>query len=444
MSHKVLIVYSGKLGVGGANVFLKDLLKHLLKITEIQFYTLNLRMKRSLLYMSLGMVRESHDGLREYVLRSYCMPFVWDFDTGLNMVKKCISVFAKTIKPHVMFVNSVDPIVLSIVNELLDIIPVCYLVVHDGGFFCPLKHMWDPLKGRPCHMSCLELGGIPEYCIAVTTSLGIGYMQPLFNPLKMQYLKLTRYFTRYRYPRKFQELWKISRKVMSRAMIIAPSLFMADLVKKFAGVNAIVIRHGAPEELFCLAKERREAGSIRIGFVGDISLHKGIHILFQSIGIVLKKCLDAIDKVVFYVIGSFHPFSSTSMGIIRHYIKSLSDRVKLVGPTRSRTKIYSLLNVVILPSVCHENAPLTVIEGIASGKYVIASHVGGVPEYLKDYPRGILVEPGNAYELANAITYIVEMISSGDSVEIPIDTRKYVSDFRNVALKYAHLLLRNY
>ena len=437
MGNKVLVVYSGRLGVGGANIFLRDLLKRLLQTAKVRFYTLSLRVEKGFLHISLGAVWCLHGELQEHVLHS-C--HARTSSNVLSEVIRPIRVFIKIVKPRVMVVNSVDPMVLNIVDGLLNIVPNCYLVVHDGGFFCPLKHMWDPLEGKPCNIYCLELGRVPEYCMAAAALLKIGYVQPTLNPLKTRYLRLTKSLIRG--SGSFHELWKVSRRVIEQSVVITPSRFMMDLVKRFASANAIVIRHGAPGELFFLAKKRKKPSLIKIGFIGDVSLHKGVHVLLKAIDATFRRQSNIADKIAFYIIGPVHLFSSISMGIVRRYTRLISDRIKLLCPIRSRAKIYSLLDVVVLPSICCESAGLTVVEGVASGRYAIASRLGGVPAYLEGYPRGLLVEPGNAYELANAIIRVAEMVSSSDLARA-IDTRRYISTLYNVALEYAHLVLKD-
>jgi len=58
--------------------------------------------------------------------------------------------------------------------------------------------------------------------------------------------------------------------------------------------------------------------------------------------------------------------------------------------------------ILISPSISYENYPLSVLEAKAMGKIVIASKIGGIPEML---PNSMLVESGNAEELALKIKY---------------------------------------
>lgn len=75
-----------------------------------------------------------------------------------------------------------------------------------------------------------------------------------------------------------------------------------------------------------------------------------------------------------------------------------------------RNDIYPLMkasNLVVLPSY-REGLGLTLLEAMALKKPVIATNVGGIPEVVIDGKTGILIPPGNAIELSNAIIKIVQ------------------------------------
>lgn len=64
---------------------------------------------------------------------------------------------------------------------------------------------------------------------------------------------------------------------------------------------------------------------------------------------------------------------------------------------------------VIVPSLFYENAPLVVLEALAQGVPIIASRIGGLPELIEDGVSGYLVSPGDAGELAVAISRIMKL-----------------------------------
>jgi glycosyltransferase involved in cell wall biosynthesis len=59
-----------------------------------------------------------------------------------------------------------------------------------------------------------------------------------------------------------------------------------------------------------------------------------------------------------------------------------------------------------LPSICYDNAPLTIPEAYKYGVPVIGSHIGGIPEMIQENKTGFLFEPGNASSLASILRRI--------------------------------------
>ena len=64
---------------------------------------------------------------------------------------------------------------------------------------------------------------------------------------------------------------------------------------------------------------------------------------------------------------------------------------------------------LILPSEWYENAPISVLEAYALGRPVIGTRIGGIPELVADGQTGLLVEPGNAAMLADALAALAAL-----------------------------------
>ena len=64
-------------------------------------------------------------------------------------------------------------------------------------------------------------------------------------------------------------------------------------------------------------------------------------------------------------------------------------------------------DVVVVPSVCAEGFPRAVVEGLATGRPVLASRIGGIPEILTGEFERFLMEPGDAGMIASALESLV-------------------------------------
>lgn len=89
--------------------------------------------------------------------------------------------------------------------------------------------------------------------------------------------------------------------------------------------------------------------------------------------------------------------------------KKLSNSVEIVGWTNFNKKLQLLKEVstILLPSY-NEGLPMTILEGMATGKMIIASSVGAIPEVIENGKNGILILPGDIENLAKAMEKVMK------------------------------------
>lgn len=79
------------------------------------------------------------------------------------------------------------------------------------------------------------------------------------------------------------------------------------------------------------------------------------------------------------------------------------DDIILAGYRSDVPAILQRASLCVVPSVWQEAFGLAVLEAMASGKAVIASKVGGIPEMIEHHVTGLLVPPADETALAQAI-----------------------------------------
>jgi glycosyltransferase involved in cell wall biosynthesis len=74
---------------------------------------------------------------------------------------------------------------------------------------------------------------------------------------------------------------------------------------------------------------------------------------------------------------------------------------------RRLASLYAAADVFVLPSVSEALGQVG-LEALACGTPVVGSRVGGIPDYVLEGKTGLLVEPGNAAELAARLDWMIE------------------------------------
>ena len=83
-------------------------------------------------------------------------------------------------------------------------------------------------------------------------------------------------------------------------------------------------------------------------------------------------------------------------------------RVLFTGFRGDVPAVLAALDILVLPSTDAEVLPLVVMEALAAGRPVVATSVGGVPEMIEDGVSGLLVPPGDADALAEALRRLIK------------------------------------
>jgi len=130
----------------------------------------------------------------------------------------------------------------------------------------------------------------------------------------------------------------------------------------------------------------------------------GIHYLIESAAYVLRE----ISNVYFLIVGDGDkPY--------REYLEKLSYEKGVSGKTVFAGKVnnthmpgyYSSCDIVVLPSLV-EATSVAGLEGMACGKPIIGTKVGGIPEIVTNKENGLLVAPANPQSLAQAIIALLK------------------------------------
>jgi glycosyltransferase involved in cell wall biosynthesis len=129
-------------------------------------------------------------------------------------------------------------------------------------------------------------------------------------------------------------------------------------------------------------------GSI-VGFVGRLSPEKGVDTLLAA--------AKLLPEVPFAAAGSFQAMPDLPA--------RLPANLRLVGALDPAgiSDFYNRCRFTLLPSVCLEGFPSTILESMIRGLPVIASRIGAIPEIVEDDKTGFLFDPFDPRDLAEKV-----------------------------------------
>jgi len=139
--------------------------------------------------------------------------------------------------------------------------------------------------------------------------------------------------------------------------------------------------------------------TFKIGLLGRIEHGKGQHILVDAI-----KLLKSQD--VNFAVGLIgHVMDEAYFTQLKQNINSLGldEQLHYFGFIDNPVRFVNCFDVIVLTTYA-ETFGLVVIEAMHEGVAVVATNAGGVPEIISHDKDGLLFEPGNAQELAGALT----------------------------------------
>lgn len=143
-------------------------------------------------------------------------------------------------------------------------------------------------------------------------------------------------------------------------------------------------------------------------FAGWLNDRKGVHIAIEAMPLILKKIPDAR----LYVIGGRAKFANDYERRFEQFIEEndLSNKVIFLGHQSPEVvKAYlQKVAVLIIPEQYENMSPLIMIEAMMLGKAIVASNLGGIPEYIKDGETGFLADAYSPKDFAEKILRILE------------------------------------
>jgi glycosyltransferase involved in cell wall biosynthesis len=234
-----------------------------------------------------------------------------------------------------------------------------------------------------------------------------------------------------RYPPPFR--W-IERASLRRAAGTYPCNEAAGRIFRRKGFTGVVatLPLGVDVDRFAPATGEWPPGPLRVGYVGRLEPHKGVHVLLEAVA--------GLDEVTVAVHGD---------GPAAGDLVALADRLGVAGRVRfcgfaahdTLPEVYRSFDVLAVPSLTTpswtEQFGRVAVEGMASGLAVVASTAGALPEVVGD--AGVLVPEGDVAAWRTALARLAA--EPAERVRLGALARERARRFTWAAVAGGHLAL---
>lgn len=286
--------------------------------------------------------------------------------------KRLMAKALEEFKPDIVHINNFQrQLSASIIDAIKEKNIPIVMTAHDLNPICPASIML--YNGEVCD-DCITKGYaqcIKKKCVKGSTLKStLGVME-----------------------KKYYDIHKVFRKI---DCIISPSEFIKNqLVNGKLKYNEIVALHNFVNE-----SERNEyvLGDYAF-YLGRLSKEKGILNLIEAIG--------DIPNAKLLIAGDGPERERIEAYISEH---KLDGRITLLG-YQNQDSIHKYITnsrFVVIPSICNENCPYSVLEAMEIGKPIVASRIGGIPELIADGENGYLYKADDINELKEKLMLMLD------------------------------------
>jgi glycosyltransferase involved in cell wall biosynthesis len=193
----------------------------------------------------------------------------------------------------------------------------------------------------------------------------------------------------------------VERAALVRASVLIPvSQSLADHLRAegYRAERIVPIQNGVAIA-GGIGRDERRPGELTIGTVALFRPRKGIEVLLRAMAGLVGRA----PSVRLVAVGPFEtPEYERSVRTLCREL-GLEERVEWRGFQQDVAAELRRMDLLALPSLFGEGMPMVVLEAMAVGLPVVATRVEGVPEVVRDGRDGVLVAPGDAAALCEAI-----------------------------------------
>jgi glycosyltransferase involved in cell wall biosynthesis len=183
-------------------------------------------------------------------------------------------------------------------------------------------------------------------------------------------------------------------------MFIAPSRFLAERYIEWGlpPEKLTVLENLMPPGAVQPALPPPAEGPLRVGFFGQISVLKGIDILFDA---AAQLETQGVDEISFEIFGDYSGQPPEFQQGFLDRLAKAGANIRFNGPYDRRRvdQLMQSVHLIVVPSIWWENSPVVIQEALRNRRPVICSDIGGMAEKVRDGIDGFHFHMGNASAL---------------------------------------------
>jgi glycosyltransferase involved in cell wall biosynthesis len=142
-------------------------------------------------------------------------------------------------------------------------------------------------------------------------------------------------------------------------------------------------------------------GRLRIGFVGTLVWHKGVHVLLEA---SRRLPPERFEVKVFGDVNTFPDYTATLRGLA----EGLPAKFMGAFDNAEASAVYADIDVLVVPSLWPENSPLVIHEAFMAGVPVVGARQGGIPGLVTHNVNGLLYDAFSPSALAAALQALID------------------------------------
>jgi glycosyltransferase involved in cell wall biosynthesis len=232
----------------------------------------------------------------------------------------------------------------------------------------------------------------------------------------------------------FELIDHINYRLADRIVIYSPGLVEEWGLRRFKDKISVAHEHFLDFQKNKIQKPLKERSNL-VGYIGRLSAEKGVLNFVKAIQVILKSQND-----VNFIIGGDGQLREEIENFVNE--NNIQDRVKLSGwISHDELPVFlNRLKLLVLPSYT-EGLPNIILEAMACGTPVLATHVGAIPDLIRDEFTGFVMKNNTPDCVANNILRALQHSNLERITQNARDLAESQFTFEKTVAQYKNMLV---